>query len=109
MRRSRLSVILPPYCTSDTMYWKVDQLYTERDKFQRIFCRGTQYNYCAKEMCTTLEHPVTALEHPPDIITPNLMGPLYRCFSRKRIQAVRSPLLYSYGMHQPRGPNFRRS
>lgn len=47
------------------MYWKVDQLYPERDKFQRIFCRGTQYNYCAKEMCTTLEHPVTALEHPP--------------------------------------------
>ena len=57
-RLSRLSVILPPYCTSETMYWKV-------------------------------VHD---------------MGPLYRCFSRKRMQALRSPLLYSYGMHQPREP-----
>lgn len=38
-----------------------------------------------------------------------LIGPLYRCFSKKRMHAVRSPLLYSYGMHHPRGPNFRRS
>lgn len=26
MRLSKSSVIFPPYCTSDTMYWKVGQL-----------------------------------------------------------------------------------
>mmetsp|Transcript_17160 Transcript_17160/g.65017 ORF Transcript_17160/g.65017 Transcript_17160/m.65017 type:complete len:220 (+) Transcript_17160:1373-2032(+) len=38
-----------------------------------------------------------------------LILPSYMCFSRKRRQAVRSPLLYSYGMHQPSEPNLRRS
>merc|ERR1719181_1876709 len=63
MRRSTCCVILPPYCTSATMYWNVD-------------------------------HEI---------------GPAYRWRSRKRMHAVMSPTLYSYGTHQPSAPNLRRS
>lgn len=52
IRLSRLSVILPPYCTSDTMYWNVGQLQKVRRRFKfnhvqcvRVAARTEQIGY----------------------------------------------------------------
>ena len=92
MRLSRLSVILPPYCTSDTMYWNVGQL------FQGVI---VEWNGRSALVDFIRENELCSGGDPNDILQvcclrrPHLMGPLYRCFSKKRMHAVRSPLLYS--------------